>query len=48
VPAGRDQVNETLGVMRACGDASGALVAGSTADALRAAWRSDVSSGTRA
>jgi hypothetical protein len=48
VPAGRDQVNETLGVMRACADASGALVAGSTADALRAAWRSDVSSGTRA
>jgi hypothetical protein len=48
VPAGRDQVNETLGVMRAGADAAGALVADSTLDALRAAWRSDVSSGTRA
>jgi hypothetical protein len=48
VPAGRDQVNETLGVMRAGAEAAAALVADSTLEVLRAAWRSDASSGTRA
>jgi hypothetical protein len=48
VPAGRDQVNETLGVMRARTDATDARVVASTLDVLRAAWRNDASNGTRA
>jgi len=52
LPAGPDQVIEMLGRSRAgvAAAAAGTLlrVAGSTFDALRAAWRSEAKSGTRA